>query len=84
VRVLRLIGVRRMMDMMLTGRTYGAEEGAAMGLSQYLAEPGEGLVKGLELAKRVVANAPLTNFGVIQALPRIARRSGHRPAAGKA
>jgi len=55
-----------------------------MGLSQYLAEPGEGLVKGLELAKRVVANAPLTNFGVIQALPRIARRSGHRPAAGKA
>jgi enoyl-CoA hydratase/carnithine racemase len=63
VRVLRLIGVRRMMDMMLTGRTYGAEEGAAMGLSQYLAEPGEGLVKGLELAKRVVANAPLTNFG---------------------
>ena len=73
-----------MMDMMLTGRTYGAEEGAAMGLSQYLAEPGEGLVKGLELAKRVVANAPLTNFGVIQALPRIARRSGHRPAAGKA
>jgi (methylthio)acryloyl-CoA hydratase len=84
VRVPRLIGVRRMMDMMLTGRTYGAEEGAAMGLSQYLAEPGKGLVKGLELAKRVVANAPLTNFGVIQALPRIARRSGHRLAAGKA
>jgi (methylthio)acryloyl-CoA hydratase len=62
-----------MMDMMLTGRTYGAEEGAAMGLSQYLAEPGEGLVKGLELAKRVVANAPLTNFGVIQALCRGSR-----------
>jgi enoyl-CoA hydratase/carnithine racemase len=38
------------MDMMLTGRTYGAEEGAAMGLSQYLAEPGEGLAKGMELA----------------------------------
>jgi (methylthio)acryloyl-CoA hydratase len=31
VRVPRLIGVSRMMDMMLTGRTYGAEEGAAMG-----------------------------------------------------
>jgi hypothetical protein len=27
----------------------------------------------MELAKRVIANAPLTNFGVIQALPRIAR-----------
>jgi enoyl-CoA hydratase/carnithine racemase len=44
-----------------------------MGLSQYLAEPGEGLAKGLELAKRIVANAPLTNFAVIQALPRVAR-----------
>jgi (methylthio)acryloyl-CoA hydratase len=73
VRVPRLIGVARMTDMMLTGRTYGAEEGAAMGLSQYLAEPGEGLARGMELAKRVTANAPLTNFGVIQALPRIAR-----------
>jgi enoyl-CoA hydratase/carnithine racemase len=68
-----LIGVSRMMDMMLTGRAYGAEEGAAMGLSQYIVEPGEGLASGLELAKRVVANAPLTNFEVIQALPRIAR-----------
>jgi (methylthio)acryloyl-CoA hydratase len=27
----------------------------------------------MELAKRVIANAPLTNFRVIQALPRIAR-----------
>jgi hypothetical protein len=61
-----LIGVSRM-------DTYGAEEGAAMGLSQYLAELGEGLAKGMELAKRVIANAPLTNFGVIQVLARIAR-----------
>ena len=73
VRVPQLIGVPRMVDMMLTGRTYGAEEGVALGLSQYLVEPGEGLAKGLELARRVIANAPLSNFGVIQALPRIAR-----------
>ena len=73
VRVPQLIGVPRMVDMMLTGRTYDAEEGVALGLSQYLAEPGEGLAKGLELARRVIANAPLSNFGVIQALPRIAR-----------
>ncbi len=33
VRVPKLIGVARMMDMMLPGRTYGAEEGAAIGLS---------------------------------------------------
>jgi (methylthio)acryloyl-CoA hydratase len=73
VRVPKLIGVPRMMDMMLTGRTYGAEEGVTLGLSQYLVEPGEGLAKGLELARRVVANAPLTNFAVIHALPRVAR-----------
>jgi enoyl-CoA hydratase/carnithine racemase len=73
VRIPRLIGVSRMMDMMLTGRTYGAEDGATLGFSHYLVEPAEGLAKGLELAKRVAANAPLTNFAVIQALPRVAR-----------
>jgi enoyl-CoA hydratase/carnithine racemase len=73
VRVPRLIGGSRVMDMIMTGRTYCAEEGAAIGLSHYLAEPGEGLAKGLELANRVAANAALSNFGIIQALPRIAR-----------
>src|SRR5271168_4347140 len=53
VRVSRLIGVARMMDMMLTGRTYGADEGHAIGLSQYVVPSGEGLAKGIELAKRI-------------------------------
>ena len=47
VRLPRLIGVSRMMDLMLTGRTYGAEEGQALGLSHYLVEPGEGLAKAV-------------------------------------
>jgi enoyl-CoA hydratase/carnithine racemase len=72
VRLPRLIGVARMMDMMLTGRTYSAEEGQAIGLSTYLVEPGKGFGKGLELAQRIAANTPLTNFAVMQALPRIA------------
>jgi enoyl-CoA hydratase/carnithine racemase len=72
VRLPRLIGVARMADMMLTGRTYNAEEGMAIGLSQYLVETGEGLAKATELAERIAANAPLTNFAVVQALPRIA------------
>jgi enoyl-CoA hydratase/carnithine racemase len=72
VRVPKLIGVSRMMDMMLTGRTYGAEEGLVLGLSHYLVEPGEGLSKGLDLAARIAGNAPLTNFGVMHVLPRIA------------
>lgn len=72
VRIPRLIGAARMMDMMLTGRTYGAEEGLAMGLSQYLVEDGAGLSKGIELAQRIAANTPLTNYAVMHVLPRIA------------
>src|SRR6201995_5984332 len=72
VRLPRLIGVARMTDMMLTGRVYSATEGSSYGFAQYLTEPGEGLAKALELAERVAANAPLTNFAVLQALPMIA------------
>jgi enoyl-CoA hydratase/carnithine racemase len=72
VRLPRLIGVARMADMMLTGRTYSAAEGAQIGLTQYLVGEGESLPHALDLARRICGNAPLTNFAVIQALPRIA------------
>jgi (methylthio)acryloyl-CoA hydratase len=49
VRLPRLIGIARMMDMMLTGRTYSAEEGLALGLTTYLADAGKGYAKGMEL-----------------------------------
>ena len=81
VRLPRLIGVARMMDMMLTGRTYSAEEGQAMGLTTYLVETGKGFAKGLELAQRIAGNAPLTNFAVMHALPRIVEMD---PASGYA
>ncbi len=79
VRLPPLIGVARMMDMMLTGRTLGAEEGQAIGLTQYLVDDGAGMAKGLELAERIAGNAPFTNFAVTHMLPRIARAD---PAAG--
>ncbi|WP_067539938.1 crotonase/enoyl-CoA hydratase family protein [Nocardia crassostreae] len=72
VRIPRLIGVARMTDMMLTGRTYNAHEGATIGLSQYVVPSGNGFDKALELAERMAANAPQTNYAVLQALPRIA------------
>ena len=71
-RIPRLVGVARMTDMMLTGRVYAAEEGMAAGFSQYVVENGQGLAKGLELAARIAGNAPLSNFAVVHALPRIA------------
>jgi enoyl-CoA hydratase/carnithine racemase len=72
VRLPPLIGTARVMDMMLTGRTLGAEEGQAIGLTQYLVDEGEGLAKGMELAHRIAGNAPFTNFAVMHLLPRIA------------
>jgi enoyl-CoA hydratase/carnithine racemase len=75
VRIPRLIGAHRMTDMMLTGRVLSAEEGHTLGLSHYLTAPGEGLQKALELAGKVAGNSPVTNFAVLQALPRITQAS---------
>jgi (methylthio)acryloyl-CoA hydratase len=72
VRIPRLIGIHRMTDLMLTGRRYDAAEGHAAGISHYLVEAGEGLPTALRLAERMAANAPMTTFAVLQALPRIA------------
>jgi len=71
-RIPQIIGIARMTDMMLTGRVYSAAEGHEIGLSTYLADPGKGLEKGVELARKIAGNAPLTNFAVMHALPRIA------------
>jgi (methylthio)acryloyl-CoA hydratase len=79
VRLTRLIGTSRIMDMMLTGRTYDAEEGQALGLSHYLVAPGGGLTKAIELARGIAGNAPMTNFAIMQVLPRIAESD---PASG--
>jgi enoyl-CoA hydratase/carnithine racemase len=73
VRIPRLVGAARMVDMMLTGRTYTAEEGVSLGFSQYMVEDGQGLAKGFDLAERSAANPVLSNFAILQALPRIAR-----------
>ncbi len=71
-RVPRLAGVATMTDMMLTGRVLDAQEGLQRGLSQYVVADGAGFAKGCELASKIAGNAPLSNFSVMQALPRIA------------
>lgn len=70
-RVPRLVGTALVTDMMLTGRVLDAEEGRQAGLSQYLVEDGQGIAKAMELAAKVAKNAPLSNFAITQALPRI-------------
>jgi len=74
VRIPRLIGAARMADMMLTGRVYSAQEGERAGFAQYLVPAGTASAKALELAQRVAENAPLTNYALIHALPRIAEQ----------
>ena len=74
VRIPRLIGVPRMMDMMLTGRVYNAEDGERLGFAQYLVPQGTAFDKALELAQRIAQNAPLTNYSLMHALPRIAEQ----------
>ena len=74
VRIPKLIGVARMTDMMLTGRVYNAQDGERLGFAQYLTPTGQSLDKALELATRIAGNAPLTNFALMHALPRIAEQ----------
>jgi (methylthio)acryloyl-CoA hydratase len=74
-RIPRLVGVARMTDLMMTGRVYDAAEGLAVGLSQYVVEPGQAVDKALAFAQRIAGNAPMSNFAVMHALPRIADQS---------
>ena len=74
VRIPKLIGVARMTDMMLTGRVYNAVDGERIGLAQYLVPAGKAFDKAFELAGRIAQNAPLTNYALMHALPRIAEQ----------
>ncbi|MCP3970768.1 MAG: crotonase/enoyl-CoA hydratase family protein [Rhodobacteraceae bacterium] len=71
VRVGRILGADRMTEMMLTGRKYGADEGLALGLTHYSVGQGEALPMAMDIARRIAANAPLSNYIMIQALARI-------------
>lgn len=71
VRVPKLIGMARMADMMFTGRVITAQEGMNMGISQYNTPAGQGLAKGIELAKKISCNTSITNYALMHVLPRI-------------
>ncbi len=71
VRVGRILGADRMIEMMLTGRKYGASEGLNLGLTHYSVGEGEALPLAMDLARKIASNAPLSNYVMIQALSRI-------------
>ena len=75
VRVGRILGPDRMREMMLTGRSYGADEGLALGLAHYGVGAGEGMALAQDLARKIADNAPFSNYLMINALPRVSDMS---------
>ena len=71
VKVARLMSVARMTDLMLTGRVLAADEGERYNLVQYLVPAGAALDKAKALARTAAGNASLSNYAIINALPRI-------------
>lgn len=71
VRVGRILGADRMVEMMLTGRKYSADAGLSLGLTHYSVGEGEALPMALDIARKIAGNAPLSNYIMIQALSRI-------------
>jgi enoyl-CoA hydratase len=55
VRLPRIVGESRALDMLMTGRPFGAEEALAMGLADRLAPAGEALVAARELAHQLAS-----------------------------
>ena len=71
VRVARLVSAARMADMMLTGRVLSAAEAERANFLQYVTPKGGALAKAKELAAKIAGNAPMSNFAIVNALPRI-------------
>lgn len=71
VNISRLMGVARMTDLMLTGRVLSSEEAEHYGVITYITPDGSSFDKAFELAKIASKNAPLSNYAIINALPRI-------------
>ena len=60
MRLPRLLPQRIAMEMALTGDLYGAERLAAHGLFNAVVEPGQALHEARQLARRIMANAPMS------------------------
>lgn len=71
VRIPRILGAGRVVEMMLTGRSHDAQTSLALGLSHYVVDDGAGLEQALALAAQITKNAPSSNYAVINGIPRI-------------
>lgn len=72
VRISRIIGADRLTEMMLTGRTFDAEEALRIGLAHYSVEAGGGQSMAGELARTIAGNAQMVNYLAVHAISHIA------------
>jgi len=75
VRVARIISASRMVEMMLTGRILDVQAGATLGLVHEVSAPGACLASAMAIAKKVAANASLSNYAIVTSISRIAEMS---------
>ncbi|MEZ5766902.1 MAG: crotonase/enoyl-CoA hydratase family protein [Paracoccaceae bacterium] len=71
VRTARLMGVARMTDMMLTGRSVDVDTAERWNLVQYVVDEGQALDKAIALAAHAATNAEISTYAILHALPRI-------------
>ena len=70
-RTARLMGVSRMTDLMMTGRSIDADTAERWAVVNYVVPEGQALAEAIRLAARAATNAELSNYAIIHALPRI-------------
>lgn len=71
VRVPRIIGAGRVVEMMLTGRRIDVDEGLRLGLAHRMAPAGGGLEVALQIAAQVAGNLATSNYAIINGIARI-------------
>ena len=71
VRVGRIITPARMVDMMLSARTYDAQRGLDVGLAHEIVAEGAGLARARTLASQIATHPPMTNFAIVTGISRI-------------
>ncbi len=71
VRVARIVTPARMVDMMLSARTYDTKRGLDLGLAHEIVGAGEALAKAKALAAQVATHPPTTNFAIVTGIARI-------------
>ncbi|NYT43951.1 crotonase/enoyl-CoA hydratase family protein [Alcaligenaceae bacterium] len=75
VRVPRIIGAHRMVEMMLSGRKIDVTEGHALGLCHYVTDVGGAFDQAMLLATKIAGNAQISNYAIINAISRISDMS---------